>query len=114
MVGSEMVQILESVLPAHFGGSALDYQLMEQENEQGLTRLFLLISPHLEIADERQVIDVLLGALQKSSSQANAAQSVWKQAGIFQIKRQNPIWTARGKLMPLYKANSKSEIGSGH
>ena len=35
LVGSEMVHILEEVLPARFGGNPLDYQLLEEEDEQG-------------------------------------------------------------------------------
>ena len=43
---------MERVLPARFGGSPLDYQLMEEEDERGFTRLSLLVSPKLRIADE--------------------------------------------------------------
>ena len=45
LVGSEMLRILEEVLPSRFGGSPLDYQLLEEEDEQGFTRLHLLVSP---------------------------------------------------------------------
>src|SRR5690606_15381075 len=51
MIGSEMLDIIENVLPSRFGGSPLDYQLLEQENEQGLTRLYVVISPRVDIAD---------------------------------------------------------------
>ena len=34
LVGSDMVRILEEVLPARFGGSPLDYQLLEEEDDQ--------------------------------------------------------------------------------
>jgi hypothetical protein len=43
LIGNEMLLILEQGLPARFGGSALDYQLMEQEDESGFTRLYLNI-----------------------------------------------------------------------
>src|SRR5207248_5736504 len=56
LVGSEMVHILEEVLPSRFGGSPLDYQLVEEEDEQGFTRLGLVVSPRIEIADEAAVI----------------------------------------------------------
>ncbi|MBI3651090.1 MAG: hypothetical protein HY231_08570 [Acidobacteria bacterium] len=105
LVGSEMVHILEEVLPTRFGGSALDYQLMEEEDEQGFTRLSLLVNPRLEIADEAAVIDAVLAAMEKSSVGADSASAIWKQAKALRVKRQKPVWTGRGKLMPLHLAN---------
>lgn len=101
LVGSEMLRILEEVLPARFGGSSVDYQLLEQEDEKGFTRLYLVISPRIEIQDEQQVIEVVLNALGASSAMANAARAVWQGAGIFRIKRTEPVWTRRGKYLPL-------------
>lgn len=101
LIGSEMLHILEEVLPARFGGSPLDYQLLEQEDAKGFTRLYLVISPRIEIRDEQQVIEVVLNALRKSSAMANAARTVWQHAGIFQIMRAEPVWTQRGKYLPL-------------
>jgi len=102
LVGSEMIQILEDVLPARFGGSALDYQLLEEEDEEGFTRLDLLVSPSVEIPDEKSVIDAVREALRRSSLAADYAGAIWKQAGTLRVKRMEPIWTARGKLMPLH------------
>ena len=102
LVGGDMVRILEEVLPARFGGTPLDYQLLEQEDDAGLTRLYLVISPRVEIQDERAVMEVLLNALRQTSIAADAARSTWEQAGTLQIKRMEPLWTARGKFMPLY------------
>lgn len=102
MVGSEMIQILEEVLPARFGGSPLDYQLSEYENERGFTRLALIISPRVPINNEQAVMEVMLNALRASSAQSDAARSVWESGRVLEIKRAEPVWTARGKLMPLH------------
>jgi hypothetical protein len=104
LVGSEMVRVLEEVLPARFGGSALDYQLLEEEDEQGFTRISLLVDPRVDIADETAVIDVVYESLGRSSVGANDARTIWSQAGTLRVKRMKPIWTARGKLMPLHLA----------
>ena len=45
LIGTDMVRILEEDLPRRFGGSPLDYQLMEEEDERGFTRLSLVVSP---------------------------------------------------------------------
>jgi hypothetical protein len=104
LVGSEMVDVLEKVLPSHFGGSPLDYQLLEQEDNEGFTRISLLIHPKLKINDEHAVIDIVLSALRKSSTMADSTRSIWHQAGTLQVKREEPIWTGRGKLMSLHVA----------
>jgi hypothetical protein len=105
LIGSEMIAILEGVLPRRFGGSALDYQLLEDEDERGFTRLSLLVSPHLEIRDNQQVLDVVWEALRASSVGADLARDMWRRAGSLRVQRSAPIWTERGKLMPLHLAN---------
>jgi hypothetical protein len=101
LIGNEIAPVLEETLPARFGGSALDYQLVEQEDGQGFTRLYLLISPRVEIADEGEVIAVVLEALRSSSPMADAVRSTWQRTGALQVKRMEPIVTERGKHYPL-------------
>jgi len=102
LIRTEMLRILDEELPARFGGSPLDYQMLEQEDEQGFTRLYLVISPRVQIADESAVIEVMLNALRQSSPMADAARTAWQHAQTIQIKRVEPTWTAQGKLMPLH------------
>jgi len=101
LVGSDMVQVLEEVLPRQFGGNALDYQMLEQEDESGLTRLYLIISPRVAIRDERAVLTVVNRALQDGSVAADVARTIWQDANTIQIKRMEPIWSERGKFSPL-------------
>ena len=102
LVGSEMVRILEEVLPARFGGSSLDYQLQEEEDEQGFTRLSLVVSPKIDIDGEEAVVNTVLEAMGRSSVGADAARAIWSQARTLRVKRAEPVWTSRGKLMPLH------------
>jgi hypothetical protein len=102
LIGTEMLRILEEVLPARFGGSPLDYQVVEQEDEQGFTRLYVVISPRIVIGDEQVVIDVILNALRESSPMADAARTVWQQMHTIQVRRTEPVLTGRGTLMPLH------------
>jgi hypothetical protein len=110
LVGSEILHILENVLPGQFGGSTLDYQLLEEEDQKGFTRLYLIISPRVTIADEQAVKQVILNSLRNSSAMGDAARAVWQQADSFQIRRSEPVWTARGKLMPL-RTEKRSQPG---
>jgi hypothetical protein len=109
LVGSEMVRILEEVLPARFDGSPLDFQLVEEEDDEGFTRLSLLVSPKVEIADESEVIEVVMETLGRSSVAADLARAIWSQAGTLRVKRIEPIPSARGKLLPLHMKRRSEE-----
>ncbi len=114
LVGSEMVRILESVLPSRFGGSSLDYQLLEEEDERGFTRLTLLVSPGISLADDATVIGAVLDELGRSGPAADGARAIWSQARTLRVRRREPIWTARGKLMPLHLAErSERAVAAG-
>ncbi len=102
LIGSDMEYILDTVLPERFGGSLIDYQLWEEEDEQGLTRLTLIVSPRVQLDDEQAVIDTVLQTLTTMNSGAEGARAIWAQAGSLRIKRAEPFWTSRGKLMPLH------------
>lgn len=102
LVGTDLVNLLETVLPARFGGSPLDYQFQEQEDRQGFTRLVLTISPRIGFVDEAQVIQVVWDALNHLSLGGKMTRLVWQSANSLQVQRAEPIWTARGKLMPLH------------
>ena len=104
LVGSEMITILEEVLPARFGGSPLDYQLLEEEDEEGFTRLSLVVSPKIRITDETKVIETVMDSLARGSVGASLSVAIWDQAGSFRVKRREPVWTSRGKLMSLHVA----------
>lgn len=103
LVGSEMVHILEAVLPTRLeGGSPRDYQLLEEEDAQRFTHLSLVVSPRIALPDETTVIAAVLDALGQGSIAADSAQAIWNQARTLRVKRMEPICTARGKLMPLH------------
>ena len=108
LVGSEMVRILEEVLPARFGGTPQDYQLAEEEDERGFTRLTLRVDPQVRLDDEAAIVEVLLQALGRGSVAADLSQSHWRQAGTVRVVRRPPVWTARGKLLPLHLARPRA------
>lgn len=101
LLGSQMERILEEVLPERFGGSPLDYQLLEEEDQRGFTRLSVIVSPRVELVDEQAVVDTVVSALRGGSLGADVSGAVWRRAGTLRVKRMEPIWTGRGKLVPL-------------
>jgi len=101
LVGTDLERILEEVLPARFGGTPLDYQLLEEEDENGFTRLSLLVSPRVKLQDDEAPLQAILQALERGKLPEALAAAFWKQAGSLRARRQEPVWSAGGKFMPL-------------
>jgi hypothetical protein len=99
-MGSMLYELLEEVLPARFGGSATDYQLVEEE-ENGQPRVSLLISPRIGAVDEDAVVDALVKSLSFADWSRRMTET-WQSAGTLRIQRQEPHWTAVGKILPLH------------
>jgi hypothetical protein len=102
LVGSDMERVLESELPARFGGSALDYQLAEEEDEDGFTRIVIRASPRLDLPDEAALIGAVLEGLRSTSISADLAGRLWNQSGAIVVRREEPRVGGGGKLMPLH------------
>ena len=101
LVGSDIERILDELLPAKFGGSALDYQFAEEEDDRGFTRLILRVAPTIVLGNEAKAVEFVLRTLERAGGGAAVAQATWRQAGTLRIRRETPRMTRRGKLMPL-------------
>lgn len=108
LVGSDMVHILEHVLPSQFGGSLLDYQLVEEETEQGFTKLILYVDPHISIADEGVLLQAFLDAMKQSMPSVRLAQAEYRTGDVVTIRREKPFVTSRGKHFPIRTLNMRS------
>jgi phenylacetate-coenzyme A ligase PaaK-like adenylate-forming protein len=108
LVGSDMVHILEHILPSKFGGSLLDYQLVEEENKQGFTKLVLYVDPSVPIHNENALIQAFLDAMKQSAPSVRLAQAEYQTGDVVSIRREKPIVTSRGKYFPIRTLNIKS------
>jgi len=97
--GSALYALIEEELPARFGGHATDYQLLEEEDAEGFTRLTILLHPRLGPLDEQAVLQCVEGALRGISERQT---DVWRDAEVLRVRRAPPVVTAAGKLMPLH------------
>src|SRR5262249_18607821 len=102
----DLFDIFEQRLPAEFGGGPGDYQLVEEEDEQGRTRLTLRVDPKIANLDEAKVIERLREHLASGSWQKEFQVRVWYDAGTFRIRREAPHASARGKILPLHLSRS--------
>ncbi len=64
-IGTDLVNIIEEILPAKFGGASTDYQILKEEDEQGHTRLSIIVDPKLGAIDEVELITTVLHELGK-------------------------------------------------
>jgi hypothetical protein len=105
-VDLDFVRIIEKDLPDLFGGGSSDYQLVEEEEADGFTRVHLLVSPRLGKIDEGKVLDKFMTLLRDSEhspeSWAQSGVEMWRQAGVVHIKRDHPISTGSGKILPFH------------
>ena len=101
-----MEHILEAVLPQRFGGTPLDYQLMEEEDGEGFTRVVVVVSPRVGEVDEPAVVATVLAGLGASSLGTSMGGGLLGAAGALRVRRAEPTLTARGKLVPLHLARA--------
>ena len=105
-VDTDFVRIIERDLPACFGGKSTDYQLVEEEDAGGITRLQLLVSPRVGTVNEQEVIEKFMYLLRHSDaspeSWAQSGVEMWRQSGILRMQRDDPVTTRTGKVYPFH------------
>ena len=101
-VGTDLVRIVEDVLPAKLGGASTDYQMVEEEDARGHTRMSVLVNPEVGELDEADVIRTILDELSKGKDAQRMMARIWAETGTLRVIRQRPIETVRGKLLPLH------------
>ncbi len=114
-VDTDFVRIIEKELPETFGGKSTDYQLVEEEDSRGFTHLHLLVSPRIGAVNESAVLDQFMTLLKHGEaspeSWAQSGTEMWRQSSMVQVRRDFPVCTASGKILPfqLKKLNSQSK-----
>lgn len=98
----DVEHILERVLPARFGGSALDYQLVEATTGSGPSRLTLRIHPRVGPLDDTQVVEALLRELGRPGGAEQLASLLLRGARPLRIERRVPSRGASGKVLHLH------------
>ena len=95
-------ELMEKTLPAEFGGVPGDYQLVEEEDFDGLTRLSLLVDPSVKDVDEVKLRSRIEEAFVQNKSGNWSVASAWKGTNTFRIVRAAPRASPRGKILPLH------------
>lgn len=99
-VRSNLVRIVEEILPDQFGGTSADFQLVEHEAPDGLARLALRVAPSVGAVDEAELRATLFRALAQDGDLERYMSSFWQRAQTLVIERKPPIVTRAGKVLP--------------
>ena len=100
--GSDLFELMENIFPSEFGGAPGDYQLVEEEDHRGQTRLTLVVHPDLGELDNEKILAWLQRGLAQGSRNHQFISKTWQDAGAFRVSRAVPHASKRGKVLPLY------------
>jgi hypothetical protein len=103
---SALLRILEEVLPARYGGASTDYQLVEEARPAGLSQLVLMVSPLVGAVDEAAVRLTFLDELRHDGWSGRLMAGAWDRAGAVTVRRQAPVSTKAGKILPFHLIGS--------
>jgi hypothetical protein len=99
---SDLLRILEDVLPARFGGAGTDYQLVEETHDGGLARLVLIVNPRVGAVDADTIRRAFLDELAADGWAERLMAGTLDRAGSLVVRRQEPIATKAGKILPFH------------
>jgi hypothetical protein len=95
-----MTQLIE-MLPREFGGGIGDYQILEEEDEEGRSRLTLLVHPQVGALDEGSLRSRFVEELAKTSK---GTARLWQSRDTVRVRRDVPLGSMRGKVLPMRRA----------
>ena len=99
-LGTELLRLVEEVLPARFGGYPTDYQLLEEE-EGGLPKVNILVSPRVGNVNEEMVLATVFQVLH-SYPGGDIMSDKWRQGQTLRVLRREPYSTGSAKILPLH------------
>lgn len=98
----DVVRLLDEVLPTRFGGTATDYQLVEDESPDGEPRIRLLVHPAVGALDTAAVARAFLEEIGPGFGAERVMARIWQDADLVRIERRPPLTTSSGKILHLH------------
>jgi hypothetical protein len=99
---ADVIRVLEEILPARFGGGPTDYQILEEEDAGGRSRLRLLVHPRVARFDAAAIADAFLAGLGAGPGAESLMALLWREAGVLAVERRAPVTAVSGKLLHLH------------
>jgi hypothetical protein len=102
----DVAAVLETDLPARFGGGPADYQLLETERADGAPALVLRVHPRVGPLDEGAVRSALLDAIGTGSGAERVMATYWRAAGLPRVERKPPLVSEKGKFLHVWRSRA--------
>ncbi len=99
---TEIIHVIEDDLPKMFGGGPTDYQLLEDEREDGKPQLRLVIHPRVGPLDVDKVKETFLQKIISGSGAEKLTSLVWRNTDIVTVERGAPQTTSTGKIQHMH------------
>ncbi len=99
-LGTELLRLIEEILPNRFGGHPTDYQLVEEE-EGGLPKVNIVVNPSVRNVIEDAVVNTVLQSL-RAYPGGDVMSDQWLQGRTLRVVRREPYTTASAKILPLH------------
>jgi hypothetical protein len=107
LLDTDLLRVLEEVLPARFGGHPTDYQLVERlDDDRGRPEVRLVVSPSVGPLDTALVGDVFLDSIWGGSGADRVLELQWRAGSVLRVVRETPQRTASGKILHLHLERS--------
>jgi hypothetical protein len=103
LLDTDVIRVLEEVLPARFGGRPTDYQLLERlDDEHARPEVRLLVSPDIGPLDPGTVADAFLDAIGGGTGGERLMALQWRGGNVVKVAREHPRRTPSGKILHLF------------
>lgn len=106
---TDVIRVLEEVLPDRFGGGPTHYQLVEEEDADGRPDLRLLVHPAVGQLASEAVAEVFLSAIGAGRGAQQVMSLAWRGARLLRVERRAPFVTASGKILHLHAPGRRAE-----
>lgn len=106
LLGGDLISLLETSLPARFGGTPVDYQLVELEGDGGAI-VELRVNPRTGAHLESSVRDFFLAEVRRLWGGSLTARQ-WGQTGAVRVVFAEPLISGGRKINPLVLLSRKS------
>ena len=100
-LGSDLLSLVEEILPENYGGLPTDYQLVEEQMD-GLSKVSIIIDPNVGHVNSADVVDTVVKHLEGYKGGYEMMANCWRQGHTLQVIRRVPHHTVTGKILPLH------------
>jgi len=102
LLTSELHAAISAAIEA-VGGRPDSYQFRQTQDDNGLHRLVIAVSPDVQRLDETKFVQAVLDNLRRGRPGSALASDLWRQAATFQVVREQPQLSQGHKMLPVVR-----------